>query len=206
MEPLTLPASGWLLQGQVITFLISIIIFSLLLSLSLTNHLYTSLTVVLMIVMMQQSVQLVLTWIHSTDIGLCCPGVSVIRWFIYQDFYTQVRGDTFRVTTSCPCLQIIQSVVVKRFRGSPQSREEWFSIDQEATEPCSQLDRAGEIRLLQSLLESVHSLYYRQVFPGHESLASLVLTHQEMEALSQHFRLEDQSDEENVIYTAETPQ
>ena len=45
----------------------------------------------------------------------------------------------------------------------------------------------------------------RLVFPGQEELVSLLLSYQEILALSQHFSQEDQmQDEENVIYSAET--
>ena len=79
----------------------SVIIFSLLLLLSLTNPLHVPLTVVLMIVLVQQTVQLLLTWVHSTDVGFCCPGISLTRWFMYQDFYTKVRSHLNTSDTNC---------------------------------------------------------------------------------------------------------
>ena len=45
----------------------------------------------------------------------------------------------------------------------------------------------------------------RLVFPGQQDLVSLLLSYQEILALSHHFsQLEQLQDEENVIYTAET--
>ena len=126
---------------------------------------------------------------------------------------------------------MLQSIVLKKMKGSKPlgARKEWFSIDneqedEESEKPQSQgLDRAGEIRELQNLLENAHSLHYRWidyrgerrawhvmivcrlVFPGQEELVSLLLSYQEILALSQHFSQEDQmQDEENVIYSAET--
>ena len=44
--------------------------------------------------------------------------------------------------------------------------KEWFSIDneneeQEESDKPQSLDRAGEIRVLQNLLENAHGLHYR---------------------------------------------
>ena len=45
----------------------------------------------------------------------------------------------------------------------------------------------------------------RLVFPGQQDLVSLLLSYQEILALSQHFSQQEQlQDEENVIYTAES--
>ena len=100
---------------------------------------------------------------------------------------------------------MVQSIVSKMFETSSRMcrDKERFSIDQESSGPNTEVDRAGDIRHLQSLLEDVHDSHFRQVFPGHESLSSLCLTYHEILTLSRHFSLEGQQDEENVIYTAE---
>ena len=72
-------------------------------------------------------------------------------------------------TNYFPVLQMLQSIVLKKMKGSKPlgERKEWFSIDneqedEESEKPQSQgLDRAGEIRELQNLLENAHSLHYR---------------------------------------------
>ena len=65
---------------------------------------------------------------------------------------------------------MLQSIVLKKMRGSQplDARKEWFSIDngnedqEDSEKPQSQSpDRAGEIRLLQNLLENAHALHYR---------------------------------------------
>ena len=171
LEPLSLPSTAWQLQGQILSLFLSFLIFCLYVSLTIADHFYQPLTVVSLINLLQQTVQLILTWIHSTDLAFCCPGISVTRWFIHQDFYTQVRGETTAMfpTNYFPVLQMLQSIVLKKMKGSKPlgARKEWFSIDneqedEESEKPQSQgLDRAGEIRELQNLLENAHSLHYR---------------------------------------------
>ena len=90
LEPLSLPPTAWQLQGQILSLFLSFLIFCLYVSLTIADHFYEPLTVVSSINLLQQSAQLVLTWLHSTDIAFCCPGISITRWFIHQDFYTQV--------------------------------------------------------------------------------------------------------------------
>ena len=92
LEPLSLPPTAWQLQGQILSLFLSFLIFCLYVSLTIADHFYEPLAVVSSINLLQQSAQLVLTWLHSTDIAFCCPGISVTRWFIHQDFYTQVGG------------------------------------------------------------------------------------------------------------------
>ena len=64
---------------------------------------------------------------------------------------------------------MLQSIVLKKMRGKQpiEARKDWFSIDNEnEDQDCDQPepqspDRAGEIRLLQNLLENTHALHYR---------------------------------------------
>ena len=125
---------------------------------------------------------------------------------------------------------MLQSIVLKKMKAAKPTgaMKEWFSIDneneeQEESDKPQSLDRAGEIRVLQNILENAHGLHYRWidyrgdssdvfwlcrlVFPGQQELVSLLLSYQEIQALSQHFSQQDLlSDEENVIYSAETQQ
>ena len=39
----------------------------------------------------QSLLSLALSLLTATDTGFCCLGVSVTRWFLHTDFYTQVR-------------------------------------------------------------------------------------------------------------------
>ena len=67
-------------------------------------------------------------------------------------------------------LKMLQSIVLKKMTGSQPlgARKEWFSIDngsedqEDSDKHQSQSpDRAGEIRLLQNVLENAHALHYR---------------------------------------------
>ena len=68
---------------------------------------YTTITVVVLINFIQQSLQVILTYINSTDTGFCCLGISITRWFVHVDFYTKVlvlvrcTGYTQKVYTVC---------------------------------------------------------------------------------------------------------
>ena len=89
-EPLTLPSSGWLLPGQAACLVLAVLLFLLHLGLVFRDLFYTTITVVILINLIQQSLQVILTYINSTDTGFCCLGISVTRWFVHVDFYTKV--------------------------------------------------------------------------------------------------------------------
>ena len=63
---------------------------------------------------------------------------------------------------------MLQSIVLKKMKTAKPTgaMKEWFSIDneneeQEESDKPQSLDRAGEIRVLQNLLENAHGLHYR---------------------------------------------
>ena len=72
------------------SLLLSFLILGLYVSLSLLDTFYTTLIGVITVNTIQQSLQIILTYILSTDVGFCCPGVTYTRWFLHQDFYTKV--------------------------------------------------------------------------------------------------------------------
>ena len=59
---------------------------------------------------------------------------------------------------------MLESVILQKFRSSSgiTAVTEWFRIsDNDDDEITGKLDRAGEVRLLQHLLENYHEIYYR---------------------------------------------
>ena len=95
--------------------------------------------------------------------------------------------------------QMLQCLVIRKFCSSSSQPmvAEWFrsSLAQQG-----ELDRAGEVRLLQHLLETTHDQMYRQALPCQEAV-SLFLTNKEMEALNQ-FYIKDsvENQEEQVLF------
>ena len=60
--------------------------------------------------------------------------------------------------------QMLESVILQKFRSSSgiAAVTEWFRIsDNDDDEITGKFDRAGEVRLLQHLLETSHETYYR---------------------------------------------
>ena len=94
LEPLSLPLTGWVLPGQLLSLLAAAVIFVLYLSLTFLDKFYSTITIVVFINLLQQSLQVGLTYVLATDLGFCCPGISFTRWFIHQDFYTKVNSRT----------------------------------------------------------------------------------------------------------------
>ena len=85
----SIPLTGWLFPGQILSL---IIVFCLLcLHLSLEDNYTVSIVVIINLV--QQIVQVIVTYLTSTDCGCCFPGVSIMRWFPHTDRYTQVRSE-----------------------------------------------------------------------------------------------------------------
>ena len=59
---------------------------------------------------------------------------------------------------------MLESVILQKFRSSSgiAAVTEWFRIsDNDDDEITGKLDRAGEVSLLQHLLENSHDTYYR---------------------------------------------
>jgi len=194
-EALTLPASSWLLSGQILSLLFSIINFGLYVVLFNfnRNHIYNSITGVSFITLIQQMFQVFLTYFTSTEIGFCCFGISYARWFLHQDFYTKM----------------LRSVILKKFHSSSRfsTVSHLFRISEESLGESygENLDRAGEVRLLQHLLETTHDSFYRQVYPGQEVAVSLFLTSCEISALSNHFMEEQRRGQEEMVIYSVTP-
>lgn len=175
-----------MLPLQIFSLSLSLAVSILYIMMSMFDAFYRSFTVVILLNFVQQSVQVIFTYILSTDIGFCCPGVSYTRWFLHQDFYTKM----------------LETVILRKFLSSsrPDAVSEWFRISGE--DASGRLERAGEVRLLQHLLETSHDVYYRQVFPGNDVAVSLFLTLSEIWSLASHFSNEDKRDqEEMVIYS-----
>lgn len=168
-EPLSLPCSGWLLPGQAFCLILSASLFLLHLLLVFKDLFYTTITVVILINLIQQSLQVIFTYINSTDTGFCCLGVSITRWFVHVDFYTK----------------LVQSLVTKKFNSSSNQPivAEWF---RSSLAHQGELDRAGEVRLLQHLLETTHDQLYRQAIPSCDAV-SMFMTHREMTDLNQYY-------------------
>ena len=59
---------------------------------------------------------------------------------------------------------MVEAVILRKFRSSSgiAAVTEWFRISEtEDDEMSGKLDRAGEVRLLQHLLENSHQIFYR---------------------------------------------
>jgi len=186
-EPLTLPITGWLLPGQAICLLLAIILFFSHLDLVFKDLFYTTITVVILINLIQQILQVILTYIISTDTGFCCLGISVTRWFVHVDYYTKM----------------LQSLIIKKFSSSSSQPiiTEWF---RSSLAEQGELDRAGEVRLLQHLLETTHDQLYREAIPSCD-VVSMFLTSKEMHDLN-HYYVRDNlgNKEEQVLFEINT--
>ena len=96
---------------------------------------------------------------------------------------------------------MVQSLVIKKFHsssGQPMVAE-WFRSSLSGQQ--GDLDRAGEVRLLQHLLETTHDQMYRQALGSQDTVVSLFLTGREREALAQYYirdRVEHQ--DEHVLF------
>ena len=59
---------------------------------------------------------------------------------------------------------MLESVILRKFRSSSgiAADTEWFRIsDDDEDEMTGKMDRAGEVRMLQNLLENSHETFYR---------------------------------------------
>merc|ERR1719462_68512 len=143
-EPLALPRDGLLLPGHGLASALSVLLL-LLHSLLLKDQRHLASVVVVGIVTAQSLLSLALSLLTATDTGFCCLGVSVTRWFLHTDFYTQA----------------VEFAVSRQF--SPAVRQplvaEWFRSSLPSPPPGEEemLDRAGQLRLLQHLLETTHA-------------------------------------------------
>jgi len=186
-EPLSLPISGWLLPGQTACLLLAIILFFSHLALINKDLFYTTITVIILINLVQQFIQVILTYINSTDTGFCCLGISITRWFVHMDFYTKM----------------VQSLITKKFHSSSSQPiiTEWF---RSSLAEQGELDRAGEVRLLQHLLETTHDQLYRQAIPSSD-VVSMFLTSREMYNLNQYYIKDNlEHKDEQVLFEINT--
>ena len=80
---------------------------------------------------------------------------------------------------------MVQSLVTKKFNSSSNQPivAEWF---RSSLAHQGELDRAGEVRLLQHLLETTHDQLYRQAIPSCDAV-SMFMTHREMTDLNQYY-------------------
>ena len=70
---------------------------------------------------------------------------------------------------------MVESVIQRKFQSSSRIAEvtEYFQIS--GDEDGGRLDRAGEVRLLQQLLETSHDIYYRSDWRGHINNCFIVI-------------------------------
>ena len=94
---------------------------------------------------------------------------------------------------------MVETTIVKKFKASSSQPlvSEWF---RSSLAKQGGLDRAGEVRLLQHLLETTHDQLYRQAIPACDAV-SLFLTYREIQELNIYFIKESiDNREEHVLY------
>ena len=98
---------------------------------------------------------------------------------------------------------MLQSLIIKKFSSSSSQPiiTEWF---RSSLAEQGELDRAGEVRLLQHLLETTHDQLYREAIPSCD-VVSMFLTSKEMHDLN-HYYVRDNlgNKEEQVLFEINT--
>ena len=114
LEPLSVPLSGWMLPGQVLCLVLSIITSVLYVTLTILDQFYTTITIIILMNMFMQLIQVIFSYINTTDTCFWCPGISYTRWFLHQDFYTNM----------------LQRTVLRKFFSTSRTAAvtEWFRI------------------------------------------------------------------------------
>ena len=146
-----------------------------------------------------------LSLLSATDTGFCFPGISITRWFLHTDFYTQASASS-TIWFLHNNFQAVESAVARQF--SPAVRQplvaEWFRSSLPSPAPGEEelLDRAGQLRLLQHLLETTHASMARAAGLHGEEEGGLFLTEEEIEQLNRFYIRESlEQGEERVLYT-----
>ncbi|XP_023341733.1 uncharacterized protein LOC111711578 [Eurytemora carolleeae] len=186
-EPLSLPLPGLHLPIQVFCLLLSLLLVCLESALLDIDNFYTATTVISVLNSVQQLLLTLCTYALTTDTGFCCFGISITRWFIHTDVYTQT----------------LESLVKESFTSpNKHENEEWFRSTL-VQEPENQMDasRAGQVKMLQHFLETWHEQLYREVYVGQDAV-SLFITKNEKDRLDEFYtrRILSYDSDEKVIF------
>jgi len=193
-EPMSLPLHAISMPSQVLCLLLSLILLILESALLDMNTFYTAVTVVSVMNTIQQTALTLITYVLATDTGFCCFGLSVTRWFIHTDMYTQT----------------LEKLVKQSFEKPEQNgSEEWYKSTLSTLAQQRNMteggdltsNRAGQVKLLQHFLEDWHEQLYREVYVGQDAV-SLFITKNEKDRLNEFYtrRILSYDSDEKIVF------